>query len=56
VSEQESERLSAEESARVRASVDRSFERDAERWRLSYLEHSAQAVRRRALAQANGQG
>jgi hypothetical protein len=31
-----------------------SFERDAARWTLSYTEHTATALRRRALSAQNG--
>jgi len=36
------------------AAVNRSHERDPERWQLSYTAHTATALRRRVRAEGNG--
>lgn len=46
--------LEAARIAEIRRTVDRSFEQDPERAKLSYTEHTATAIRRRVLAQSNG--
>lgn len=44
--------LDAEQRATL-AGVNRSHERDAERWQLSYTAHTATALRRRVRAEGN---
>lgn len=49
----ETEHLTPAELRRVERETDLSYQRDPERWRDSYLNHSATALTRRVLADMN---